>query len=71
MTGVVTQPIKGAKKEGAAGFLKGMGKGFAGLIVKPAAGKSLIVTILGVTELTTIRYLRYSRICLPWNLGGD
>ena len=41
MTGVVTQPIKGAKKEGAAGFLKGMGKGFAGLIVKPAAGKFL------------------------------
>lgn len=38
ITGLVTQPMAGAKKEGAAGFLKGAAKGFGGLILKPAAG---------------------------------
>jgi len=33
----VTQPMEGAKKEGAAGFLKGMGKGFGGIVFKPGA----------------------------------
>jgi hypothetical protein len=34
----VTQPLEGAKNEGAAGFVKGFGRGISGLIVKPAAG---------------------------------
>lgn len=38
ITGLVTQPLSGAKKEGAAGFLKGVGKGFGGIVFKPAAG---------------------------------
>jgi hypothetical protein len=38
ITGLVTQPVQGAKKEGAAGFFKGFGKGLAGIYVKPAAG---------------------------------
>lgn len=38
ITGVVTQPIIGAKQEGAAGFFKGMGKGLGGLVLKPGAG---------------------------------
>lgn len=38
ITGLVTQPLAGAKKEGAAGFIKGAVKGFGGLILKPAAG---------------------------------
>ncbi|KAI5927322.1 hypothetical protein F4810DRAFT_360708 [Camillea tinctor] len=37
ITGLVTQPIKGAEKEGGAGLLKGFGKGIGGLILKPAA----------------------------------
>ena len=37
VAGLVTQPVEGARKEGAAGFLKGMGRGVAGLVVKPAA----------------------------------
>ena len=37
ITGLVTQPIQGAKKEGAAGFLKGVGKGFGGIVFKPGA----------------------------------
>lgn len=39
ITGLVTQPIRGAEKEGAAGFFKGVGKGIGGLILKPGAGK--------------------------------
>lgn len=38
ITGLVTQPLKGAEKEGAAGFFKGAAKGIGGLILKPAAG---------------------------------
>ncbi|KAI9703540.1 MAG: hypothetical protein M1820_005844 [Bogoriella megaspora] len=38
ITGLVTQPISGAKKEGAAGFLKGVGKGIGGIMLKPSAG---------------------------------
>jgi hypothetical protein len=38
ITGLVTQPILGAKKEGGAGFVKGIGRGIAGVVVKPGAG---------------------------------
>jgi hypothetical protein len=38
ITGLVTQPLSGAKQDGASGFIKGLGKGFAGLVVKPGAG---------------------------------
>lgn len=37
ITGLVTQPIDGAKKEGAAGFVKGFGKGIGGIVFKPGA----------------------------------
>ena len=39
IAGLVTQPLRGAEKEGAAGLFKGIGKGIAGLILKPGAGK--------------------------------
>lgn len=38
ITGLVTQPLKGAEREGGMGFLKGFGKGIGGLVLKPAAG---------------------------------
>lgn len=38
ITGLVTKPYEGARKEGAAGFVKGFGKGIAGVYLKPAAG---------------------------------
>ncbi|KAG6046249.1 hypothetical protein E4U39_001517 [Claviceps sp. Clav50 group G5] len=38
IAGLVTHPIRGAEKEGAGGFVKGVGKGIGGLIAKPAAG---------------------------------
>ncbi|KAF2211785.1 glycosyltransferase family 1 protein [Cercospora zeae-maydis SCOH1-5] len=37
ITGLVTQPIKGAAKEGPAGFVKGVGKGIGGIALKPGA----------------------------------
>ncbi|TKX25802.1 hypothetical protein C1H76_1948 [Elsinoe australis] len=37
ITGIVTQPVAGAKKEGAAGFVKGFAKGIGGIILKPQA----------------------------------
>jgi UDP:flavonoid glycosyltransferase YjiC (YdhE family) len=36
-TGLVTQPWRGAQKEGTAGFLKGIGKGLGGFVAKPSA----------------------------------
>lgn len=38
ITGLATQPWRGAQKEGAVGFVKGIGKGMAGFIAKPTAG---------------------------------
>ena len=38
ITGLVTQPMSGARKEGAAGLIKGAAKGVGGLILKPGAG---------------------------------
>ncbi|KAK4229015.1 sterol 3-beta-glucosyltransferase [Podospora fimiseda] len=38
LAGFVTQPVKGAQKEGGVGFVKGFGKGVGGLFLKPAAG---------------------------------
>lgn len=40
ITGLVTQPLRGAEKEGTAGLLKGIGKGIAGVVLKPGAGMS-------------------------------
>ncbi|XP_077862759.1 intermembrane lipid transfer protein VPS13A-like [Saccoglossus kowalevskii] len=38
VSGIVVQPVKGAKKEGAAGFFKGVGKGLVGVVAKPTGG---------------------------------
>jgi len=34
----VTKPIEGAKQGGATGFVKGLGKGFIGLVTRPTGG---------------------------------
>jgi UDP:flavonoid glycosyltransferase YjiC (YdhE family) len=46
VTGLVTQPWKGAHKEGASGFVKGVGKGIGGFVAKPGAA---VLGILGHT----------------------
>ncbi|KAL8945293.1 MAG: hypothetical protein Q9211_000169 [Gyalolechia sp. 1 TL-2023] len=37
VSGIFTQPIHGAKQEGFGGFIKGVGKGIGGLLLKPQA----------------------------------
>ncbi|KAI1771996.1 glycosyltransferase family 1 protein [Hypoxylon cercidicola] len=37
ITGLVTQPIRGAEKDGGIGLLKGFGKGIGGFMLKPAS----------------------------------
>lgn len=46
--GLARHPIEGAEKEGVAGFVKGVGKGFLGLATKPA---------IGAFDLASSRYL--------------
>ena len=38
VTGIVTQPVKGAMREGTKGFIKGMARGVVGVLVKPTVG---------------------------------
>jgi hypothetical protein len=45
ITDIVTQPMKGAKNEGAVGFMKGIGKGSMNMITKPGSGMSLTLHI--------------------------
>ncbi|KAL8713427.1 MAG: hypothetical protein Q9220_002626 [cf. Caloplaca sp. 1 TL-2023] len=40
VSGLFTQPIHGAKHDGVAGFIKGVGKGIGGLLLKPQAAAS-------------------------------
>ena len=44
VTGVVMEPVKGAKKGGFKGGAVGLGKGILGLIFKPVAGTIELVT---------------------------
>lgn len=37
ITGLVTQPVSGAKEDGFEGFMKGMGKGVIGVVTQPAS----------------------------------
>lgn len=55
VTGVVTQPIKGAQEDGAAGFFKGVGQGLLGVVVKPTVGALDMVqrTTEGIKNTTT------------------
>ncbi|XGW23678.1 hypothetical protein V3C99_005698 [Haemonchus contortus] len=38
ITGIVTKPIEGAKREGGLGFVKGVGKGLIGVVTRPVSG---------------------------------
>jgi len=56
VTGLVTAPIKGAQEGGAGGFIRGLGKGLVGAVVKPTAGVLDLATDLssGVRNSTTV-----------------
>jgi vacuolar protein sorting-associated protein 13A/C len=38
LTGLVTEPVKGAEKHGLKGFFQGVGRGVVGVVVKPVTG---------------------------------
>lgn len=38
VSGVVSNPVRGGRAEGAEGFFKGVGKGLLGLLTKPVGG---------------------------------
>jgi len=54
--GLARHPFEGAEKEGVAGFVKGIGKGFLGLATKPAIGAFDLASNLaeGVRNTTTV-----------------
>lgn len=71
ITGLITQPMKGAEKEGAVGLIKGIGKGVGGLILKPAAGawavpaytmRAVHVGIRGYFSSSVMQYIIASRV---------
>ena len=44
ITGLMTAPLEGAKKQGVKGMVKGFGQGIVGVVVKPIAGSFDFVT---------------------------
>lgn len=54
--GLARHPLQGAEKDGMAGFIKGVGKGFLGLATKPAIGAFDLASNLaeGVRNTTTV-----------------
>ena len=54
--GLARHPLEGAEKEGALGFVKGVGKGFLGLATKPAIGAFDLASNVaeGVRNTTTV-----------------
>ncbi|EDO14961.1 hypothetical protein Kpol_388p4 [Vanderwaltozyma polyspora DSM 70294] len=82
ISGMALDPYKGAQKEGAAGFIKGLGKGIFGLPTKTAIGILDLTNNLsqGVKSTTTVldtsipyrvrmaRYIGHDQIIKPYNL---
>lgn len=61
LSGVVTLPYAGAKKEGAVGAAKGFGKGIASLVAKSGAGLLGVVAYPCVGIAKSLRNAVYSR----------
>ncbi len=47
----MTKPVAGARHGGASGFVKGLGKGFLGLVTRPTGG----IVDFASTSLDTIK----------------
>lgn len=57
-------PIKGGKKRGLKGAVRGFGKGMVGLVMKPVAGTLDLVTltIRGIANTPTTIYLKLNSV---------
>jgi hypothetical protein len=71
ISGLVTQPLRGAEKEGAAGLMKGFGKGVGGLVLKGGAAvwslpayamKGIDAEIRNRFSRSSINYIITSRV---------
>lgn len=74
--GIVYDPVKGAETDGAGGFVVGLGKGVAGLIVKPTAGVLDLLTSISQGVHNTAAAVDpdsniLHRIRLPRRFGPD
>ncbi|XP_019853628.1 PREDICTED: vacuolar protein sorting-associated protein 13C-like [Amphimedon queenslandica] len=73
LTGIVTQPVKGAMKEGVLGFIKGTGKGVLGLVFKPTGGliDFTSATLLAVQRTTQVGELNLMQLRIARYIGND
>ncbi|CAF3870792.1 unnamed protein product [Adineta steineri] len=71
-TGIVKKPVADAKKRGAAGFVKGFGKGFIGLVARPASGVAdFTSTSFDMIKRLAIHEEVIHRMRLPRHVGRD
>ncbi|KAI8911617.1 hypothetical protein EDD86DRAFT_202866 [Gorgonomyces haynaldii] len=73
VTGVISQPFKGAQESGVEGFFKGLGKGLVGVVTKPMIGLVDMATNMsdGIKNTTTVFDNTIQRQRLPRYVGGD
>ena len=64
VTGVITEPVKGAKNGGLMGGAVGLGKGMLGLVCKPVKGTIDLVTqtTRGITNTPRTMYVGISKM---------
>lgn len=55
ISGLVTQPMKGAEQQGTSGLVKGIGRGIGGLVLKPGAGEYHSHVMTRINLLTAVR----------------
>jgi vacuolar protein sorting-associated protein 13A/C len=72
-SGIFTQPVKGAKKEGGFGFVKGIGKGLIGIPMKPVGGLFEGVTSVtaGISTTSSLGGQPNTRMRYPRRFGDD
>jgi hypothetical protein len=64
VAGVITEPVRGAKKRGIKGGAIGFGKGILGLVCKPVKGTIDLVTqtTRGITNTPKTMYVGFNRM---------
>ena len=77
VTGIVSQPVKGAMREGVKGFIKGAARGVVGAIVKPTVGVTDFLssatagTTAGIDGAFRPSMRKAKRVRLPRLMYGD
>ncbi|CAF4006084.1 unnamed protein product, partial [Rotaria sordida] len=72
VTGLVKKPVTGAKKRGTRGFVKGLGKGFLGLVARPTSGVAdFTSTSFDVIKRAAVHEEVVHRVRSPRHVGRD